>query len=71
MKRRDFVAGAAGTGAALSLFPAGLAGLEREIPASGLERRALGRTGESLSVVGFGGVVVDGATAEEVGSICW
>ena len=42
MKRRDFVAGAAGTGAALSLFPAGLAGLERETPASGLERRALG-----------------------------
>ena len=72
MKRRDFVAGAAGTGATLSLFPAGLAGLEREVSASGLERRALGRTGESLSVVGFGGVVVDGATAEEATrSVAW
>lgn len=72
MKRRDFVAGAAGTGAALSLFPAGLAGLERDKPASGLERRALGRTGESLSVVGFGGVVVDGVSAEEAtGSVAW
>ncbi len=65
MKRRDFVTGAAGTGAALSLFPAGLAGLEREMPPSGLERRTLGRTGESLSVIGLGGVVVDGVTPEE------
>ena len=65
MKRRAFVTGAAGTGAALSLFPAGLAGLEREMPPSGLERRTLGRTGESLSVVGLGGVVVDGVTPEE------
>ena len=72
MKRRDFVAGAAGTGAALSLFPAGLAGLERETPPGGLERRTLGRTGESLSVVGFGGIVVDGVTPEEASrSVAW
>ena len=65
MKRREFVAGAAGAGAALSLFPAGLDGMEREQPAGGLERRALGRTGEKLSFVGLGGVVVDNVTAEE------
>jgi predicted aldo/keto reductase-like oxidoreductase len=65
MKRREFVAGAAGAGAALSLFPAGLEGLEREAHGSGLERRALGKTGEKLSFVGFGGIVVNGVTAEE------
>jgi predicted aldo/keto reductase-like oxidoreductase len=63
MKRRDFVKGAAGTGAALSLFPAGLAGVER-VP-GGLERRSLGKTGESLSVIGFGGIVVMNATTEQ------
>jgi len=65
MKRREFVAGAAGAGAALSLFPAGLAGLEREKPSGGLERRALGKTGEKLSFIGFGGIVVSKVTAEE------
>jgi predicted aldo/keto reductase-like oxidoreductase len=65
MKRRDFVAGAAGAGAALALFPAGLVGLEREKAGEGLERRALGKTGEKLSFIGFGGVVVTNVTAEE------
>jgi predicted aldo/keto reductase-like oxidoreductase len=65
MKRRDFVAGAAGAGAALSLFPAGLAGVEREKVAGGLERRALGKTGEKLSFIGFGGMVVTNATTEQ------
>jgi predicted aldo/keto reductase-like oxidoreductase len=65
MRRREFVAGAAGVGAALSLFPASLESLEREAHGSGLERRALGKTGEKLSLVGFGGMVVRGVTAEE------
>ena len=65
MKRRDFVVGAAGAGAALSLFPAGLHGLEREKGPGGLERRALGKTGEKLSVIGFGGIVVMNATTEQ------
>ena len=57
--------GAAGAGAALSLFPAGLHGLEREKGPGGLERRALGKTGEKLSVIGFGGIVVMNATTEQ------
>ena len=65
MKRRDFVAGATGAGAALSLFPAGLYGLEREKGPGGLERRALGKTGEKLSIIGFGGIVVMNATTEQ------
>jgi aryl-alcohol dehydrogenase-like predicted oxidoreductase len=63
--RREFVAGAAGAGAALALFPPGLEGVEREKGPGGLERRALGRTGEKLSIVGFGGIVVGGATPDE------
>ena len=68
MKRREFVAGAAGAGAALSLFPAGLAGLERVAAAGGMERRALGKTGEKLSFIGFGGIVVNNVSAEEAAS---
>jgi aryl-alcohol dehydrogenase-like predicted oxidoreductase len=65
MRRRDFVAGATGAGAALSLFPAGLEGLERESRPGALERRTLGRTGEKLSILALGGVVVMDTTAEE------
>jgi aryl-alcohol dehydrogenase-like predicted oxidoreductase len=64
MNRRDFVAGAAGT-AALSAFPAGLAGTERELRPGMLERRALGKTGEKLSIVALGGVVVMNTTSEQ------
>jgi aryl-alcohol dehydrogenase-like predicted oxidoreductase len=63
VNRRDFVVGAAGAGAAMAAFPAGLSGIERERPGKGLERRALGNTGEKLSVIGFGGIVVMNATA--------
>ena len=65
MRRRDFVVTTAGAGAALSVFPAGLQGLEREKGPGGLERRALGKTGEKLSVIGFGGIVVSKATTEQ------
>ncbi|MGE5126115.1 MAG: aldo/keto reductase [Betaproteobacteria bacterium] len=64
MNRRDFVVSAAGA-AGLAAFPAGLAGLERESGPGGLERRALGRTGEKLSIIGFGGIVVMNASADE------
>jgi aryl-alcohol dehydrogenase-like predicted oxidoreductase len=65
MDRREFVVQAAGAGALMSLFPAGLSGLEREKGPGGLERRALGRTGDKLSVIGFGGIVVKDATTEQ------
>jgi len=65
MHRREFVARATGAGAAMSIFPAGLQGLEREKGPGGLERRALGKTGEKLSIVGCGGIVVMDATTEQ------
>jgi aryl-alcohol dehydrogenase-like predicted oxidoreductase len=65
MKRRAFLKGAAGSGGALGAFPAILSGLTREKSGGRLERRSLGRTGESLSILGFGGIVVMNATPEE------
>jgi len=47
------------------MFPAGLSGLERGMGPGGLERRALGKTGEKLSVIGFGGIVVMNATTDQ------
>jgi len=64
MERRDFLK-SAGTGAMLRLFPAALEAIERENGVQGLERRSLGRTGEKLSIVGFGGIVVMDATTEQ------
>src|SRR5512139_2133034 len=65
MDRREFVVRASGAGAVLSMFPAGLSGIEREKGPGGLERRALGKTGERLSIIGFGGIVVMNATTEQ------
>jgi predicted aldo/keto reductase-like oxidoreductase len=64
MLRRDFLKETSAA-ALLGLFPASLAGLERSRAAGQLERRPLGRTGERLSIVGFGGIVVKDATTKE------
>jgi predicted aldo/keto reductase-like oxidoreductase len=66
MKRRDFIKTTALAAPLLSMFPSGLHSLNRELPAAGkLEKRSLGRTGEMLSVIGFGGIVVKDVTHEE------
>jgi aryl-alcohol dehydrogenase-like predicted oxidoreductase len=64
MLRREFLKH---TSAAtlLGCFPASLAGLERSRAGRQLERRSLGRTGERLSILGFGGIVVMNATTKE------
>ncbi len=64
MERRAFLMDTTAA-ALLSCFPATLSGLAREKPPGSLERRALGRTGEKLSIIGFGGIVVMNATTEE------
>ena len=67
MDRRDFLK--AGSAASLlACFPASLAGVERQAQPGTLERRALGRTGERLSIIGFGGIVVNQASAEQASS---
>ncbi len=67
MERRDFLLKSS-VASMLACFPASLAGLERVTEAGKLERRPLGRTGERLSILGFGGIVVMNATAQEASS---
>lgn len=49
----------------LSLFPASLAGIDRERKPGMIEKRMCGRTGLKLSILGFGGIVVRDATPEQ------
>lgn len=65
MKRRDFIRNATGIAGMMSLFPAGLSSVSREITPGKLEKRAMGRTGLKVSVIGFGGIVVRGATPQQ------
>jgi len=65
MQRRTFLKHTSAAAALLGCFPASLAGIERSRPPRQLERRSLGRTGERLSIVGFGGIVVMDATTTE------
>ena len=62
INRRDFIRGTAGTA---MVFPASLTGLARERQGELLEKRSLGTTGEMLSILGFGGIVVKDASTQE------
>ncbi|HSK10199.1 MAG TPA: aldo/keto reductase [Vicinamibacterales bacterium] len=64
MDRRDFLK-TSSAASLLACFPASLAGIERVMQPARLERRQLGRTGEKLSIIGFGGIVVNQATTQE------
>jgi aryl-alcohol dehydrogenase-like predicted oxidoreductase len=64
MRRRTFLS-TTSTAALLGCFPGTLAGLRRERTPGQLEKRSLGRTGEKLSILGFGGIVVKDATTEQ------
>jgi predicted aldo/keto reductase-like oxidoreductase len=68
MKRRDFIKASAAIAPAISLFPADLSKIVRET-GSAIEKRSLGRSGEMLSVIGFGGIIVMDATPEASASI--
>jgi aryl-alcohol dehydrogenase-like predicted oxidoreductase len=65
MKRRKFLISAACAVPAVTLFPPDLSGIAVERASGKLEKRSLGKTGEMLSVIGFGGIVVMNATPEE------
>lgn len=65
MKRRDFIKTTAMAAPALSLFPTDLSAITRNLVPGKIEKRSLGRTGEMLSMIGFGGIVVRDATPEE------
>ncbi len=65
MKRRTFIKGAAMTLPVIGYFPPDLSGMYREKAQGKLEKRQLGKTGEKLSIIGFGGIVVKDATPKE------
>lgn len=64
MHRRTFLMNASAATLA-ACFPGSLTGMERARVPGRLERRSLGRTGEALSIIGFGGIVVMDATREQ------
>lgn len=65
MQRRKFIVSAAAVVPAITLFPSDLSGMARKMVPGKLEKRSLGRTGEMLSVIGFGGIVVMDATPDK------
>ena len=65
MERREFLKITAAAVPLCSCFPASLKALDQEKTANQIEKRGLGRTGENLSIIGFGGVVVMNATPEQ------
>ena len=62
MKRRNFIKTTATALPLVSLFPADMTGMVRETVPGKIEKRSLGSTGEMLSMIGFGGIVVMDAT---------
>lgn len=65
MKRRKFVAVSALSVPLISMFPASLSAITRKTMKGKIEKRSLGKTGENLSMIGFGGIVVMDATTAE------
>ena len=64
MNRRQFLRNTTASAALLKCFPADLSALQRDSSGK-LERRTLGKTGQKLSIIGFGGIVVTDATTEQ------
>jgi aryl-alcohol dehydrogenase-like predicted oxidoreductase len=64
MHRRAFLLNTSAA-TVVACFPASLSGLQRTRDPRRIERRSLGRTGHSLSIIGFGGIVVMDATPQE------
>ena len=69
MKRRDFIKTTAGAAPMIGMFPADLSALMRISNTGKIEQRALGKTGKVLSMIGFGGILVMNATAEEASGL--
>lgn len=65
MERRKFIRTTALAAPVIGMFPSGLSGITRDKMPGKIEKRILGRTGEKLSIIGFGGIVVRNATPEE------
>jgi hypothetical protein len=69
MKRRNFIKTTTLAAPIMSLFPADLSAIARKTHPGKIEKRSLGRTGEMLSMIGFGGIVVRDATPAEASAL--
>ena len=69
MKRRDFIKTTAVAVPAISLFSSDLSAITRMSLPGKIEKRSLGRTGEMLSVIGFGGIVVKDSSPEDASKL--
>lgn len=69
MKRRDFIKTTSLAVPAMGLFPADLSAVSRSKKPGLIEKRSLGRTGEMLSVIGFGGIVVRDSSPERASEV--
>jgi len=69
MKRRDFIKASTLAAPMISLFPADLSSMTLQKKPGKIEKRSLGRTGEMLSIIGFGGIVVKDAKPDEASSL--
>jgi aryl-alcohol dehydrogenase-like predicted oxidoreductase len=69
MKRRDFIRAAAMAAPLISVFPPDLSMVNRNQKKGKIEKRSLGKTGEMLSMIGFGGIVVKDATTEAAAQV--
>ena len=67
MERRDFIKQAGLTAAAVA--SASRLSAAAKTPSNPIARRTLGRTGEQLSIIGFGGIVVMNETTGEASNI--
>jgi predicted aldo/keto reductase-like oxidoreductase len=65
MKRRQFIKTTAVATPLLSNLPAHLSVIANEYSKTTIIKRSLGQTGEKLSIIGFGGIVVKEATTAE------
>jgi aryl-alcohol dehydrogenase-like predicted oxidoreductase len=65
MRRREFIKATAFATPMLTMFPADLSSIARNQKPGKIEKRSLGRTGEMLSIIGFGGIVVRDATPQK------
>ena len=69
MKRREFLQQTAAAAATLGCFPATLSAIERETNPGQIERRAYGRTSEKVSILAFGGIVLNRSTPEKAAAL--
>lgn len=69
MKRRDFIKTTAIAAPMMGFFPADLSDIKRKPKKGKIEKRSLGKTGEMLSIIGFGGIVVKNATTSEASAV--